>query len=278
MKNSGTIKSLLSLTVLVAAISACTIVPIRDEQKIVIKDAPEWVNKGSLIEGGSAGHIFYGVASNSLQGDMALQKSIADDRSMVEISRILTSYLEAVSNAYLSSATRSGDHRGNEESVLRKIDEVALRQVNENVTSQIDDAITRQFKQTVTPQFKSEVSRQIIEVSRRKIKVAVANQVDFLRELEYVIAMQLKETVSLQIKKTTKINMAGARVVENWRDPTSNTIWTLSELDLKHVKNTISEINDMNVDLKNYFEIHAEGIFDNVIRERDNVNPFLRKR
>ena len=46
----------------------------------------------------------------------------------------------------------------------------------------------------------------------------------------------------------------------------------------EHVKNTISEINDMNVDFKNYFEIHAEGIFDNVIRERDNVNPFLRKR
>jgi len=81
----------------------------------------------------------------------------------------------------------------------------------------------------------------------------------------------------IRSKKTIKVNLAGARTVENWRDPKTNMMWTLSELDLAHVKGTIAGISDMNVDLKSYFEANAEIVFDRIIRDRDNVNPFARR-
>ncbi len=273
MKNSGAIKNIIILALLVATISGCNLELIKDEAKVVIKDAPEWVNNGSRIEGANDGRVFKGVSSASLRGDMALQKSLADDKSLTEVARVLSSYLEAVSNDYLMSASKSSDYRG-EEGVPHKISETASRQINESVMSQIDDAIARQFKSAVPPQFRSEISRVVKEMATRKIRAAVSNQVDFLLELEDDILIQLKEAVSLQIKKSTKVNMAGAQIIESWRDPKTNMIWSHSELDMKYVKSTIEGISDMNVDLKHYFERNAEEVFDRLIRERDNVNPF----
>ena len=277
MKNLITIKKLLAFAVLGAVISGCAIEPIRDEYKVIIKDAPDWVNKGSMISGGKEGRLFIGVSSVTLQGDLALQKSIADDRSKAEVAKVLLSYMDEVSNEYLSNSERSGRNQIHEESVLRKIDESALRQINESAASQIEDAMTRQFKEALTPQFKNEISRQIKAVATRKIRVAVSSQVDFLREIEEDISAQIKEAVAYQIKKTIKVNLAGARIVENWRDPKANMMWTLSELDMVHVKSTIAEISDMNVDLKSYFEANAEIVFDRIIRDRDYVNPFTRR-
>lgn len=277
MKNLTAIKNLLAMVVLGSVISGCTIEPIRDETKVVIKDAPDWVNKGSMILGGKDGRYFHGVSNAPLQGDMALQKSIANDRSMAEVGRVLLSYMDVVSNEYLNNSERGGSNRIHDDAVLRKIDESALRQINESVASQIDDAISRQFKETVSAQFKSEISRQVKEVATRKIRVAVSNQIDFLRELEEDISAQIKDSVAHQIKKTIKLNLAGARILDSWRDPKSNTIWSLSELDMTHVKSTIAGVNEMNVDLKSYVDANAEIIFDHIIRDRDSVNPFTRR-
>ena len=277
MKNLITIKKLLAFSVLGVVISGCTIEPIRDEYKVVIRDAPDWVNKGSMISGGKEGRLFIGVSAVTLQGDLALQKSIAEDRSKDEVARLLLSYMDEISNEYLANSERSGRKRIHEDSVLRKIDESALRQINESVASQIDDAMTRQFKEALTPQFKNEIYRQIKEATSRKIRVAVSNQVNFLIEIEEDISTEIKEAVADQIKKTIKVNLAGARIIENWRDPKTNMMWTLSELDMLHVKSTIAGISDMNIDLKSYFEENAEITFDRIIRDRDNVNPFTRR-
>lgn len=277
MNNLIAIKNIFAGAVLGIIITGCTIEPIREENRVVIKDAPEWVNKGSMIFGGKEGRLFIGVSSVTLQGDLALQKSIADDRSKAEVARVLLSYVNEVSNEYLSNSEKSGRNRIHDESVLRKIDESALRQINESAASQIEDAMTRQFKEALTPQLKNEISRQVKEVSARKIRVAVSRQVDFLREIEEDISAQIKEAVAYQTKKIIKVNLAGARIVENWRDPKAHMMWTLSELDIMHVKSTVAEISDMNVDLKSYFEENAEIVFDRIIRDRDNVNPYRRR-
>jgi len=77
-----------------------------------------------------------------------------------------------------------------------------------------------------------------------------------------------EEAVSRQIKNTTKINMAGARIIGSWRDPKSNTIWSIAELDMNHVKSTMAGVNDMNPDLKRYIETSADNIFDRVAKEK----------
>lgn len=277
MKNLTAIKNLLAFVILATVVSGCTIEPIRSDEKVVIPGAPDWVNKGTQIVGDSDTRLFRGVSSISLRGDMALQKSIVDDASMAEVAKILSSYMDAISTEYLTNSERSGSSRNHEDSVLKKIDESALRQINESVSAQIDDAIARQFKSSVSPRFKTEISNQINDVGRRKIRVAISNQVDFLRELEEDITTQIKEAVANQIKRTIKTNLAGARHVETWRDPKANLLWSLSELDMKYVKSTVSGMSEMNIELKSYFEANAELVFDRIIRERDNVNPFARK-
>ncbi|MFA6901587.1 MAG: hypothetical protein WC236_00750 [Gallionellaceae bacterium] len=157
-------------------------------------------------------------------GEMALQKSIVDDASMAEVAKILSSYMDEMSTEYLTNSEGSGNSRNHEDSVVKKIDESALRQINESVSAQIDDAIARQFKSSVSPGFKSEITNQTNDVARRKIRVAISNQVDFLRELEEDISTQIKEAVANQIKKTIKTNLAGTRHVENWRDPKTNIL------------------------------------------------------
>lgn len=189
MKNLTVIKKMLSFVVLVAVISGCASESTQVESNLGIKGAPDWVNKGSNTLSSKDGRLFHGVGSASPMGDLALQKSVADDRARAEVARVLSSYLDVVSNDYMASA-KSTDTGVNEEAVSR------------------------------------------------------------------------------QIKNTTKVNMAGAKIIGSWRDPKSNIIWSIAELDMQHVKSTMAGVNDMNVDLKRYIETSADNIFDRIAKEK----------
>ncbi|MDO8412691.1 MAG: hypothetical protein Q7S51_02755, partial [Gallionellaceae bacterium] len=127
--------------------------------------------------------------SASARGDMALQTSVADDRARAEVARILSSYLDVVSNDYMSAA-KAGESHTTEEAVTR------------------------------------------------------------------------------QIKNLSKVNLAGARIIGNWRDPKSDIIYSIAELDMNHVKSTLAGVNDMNEDLKRYIDSRADNIFDRVAKEK----------
>jgi hypothetical protein len=189
MKNITVLKKILSLAMLVAVFSGCSSEPTKVESNLGIKGAPDWVNKGSNILSTKDGRMFHGVGSATPMGDEALQKSTADERARAEVARVLSSYLDVVSNDYSASA-KSGDTGVNEEAVSR------------------------------------------------------------------------------QIKNTTKVNMAGARIIGSWRDPKTNTIWSIAELDMQHVKSTMAGVNEMNADLKRYIETSADNIFDRIAKEK----------
>lgn len=76
-----------------------------------------------------------------------------------------------------------------------------------------------------------------------------------------------EESVSRQIKALTKVNLTGAKIIGNWRDPKSNIIYSIAELDMKQVKDTLAGTQDMNADLKRYIETSADNIFDRVAKE-----------
>lgn len=193
MKNFDAIKKMFVFAVLVTAFSGCGTEPTQVESDLGIKGAPDWVNEGSSAVSTKDGRMFHGVGSASPMGDMALQKATADDRARAEVARVLSSYLDVVSNDYTASA-RSGE-TGDKNTGLNE------------------------------------------------------------------------EAVSRQIKNTTRINMAGARIIGSWRDPKSNTIWSIAELDMKHVKSTMAGVNDMNPEVKRYIETSADNIFDRVAKE-----------
>lgn len=274
MKNYICIKNLFIFTLLAPVISGCSLEPVQQEN-INIKGAPEWVNKGSTTASIKEGRMFYGVSYAKPQGDLALQKSIADDQSKAEIIRVLNNYLDVVSSEFMLSS-RTDSVSVNEDIIDRRLEQAAVRQVKEVVTLQIEDAVSRQFKdkESISAQFKEEIARKIKDFSARQIRDAISYQTDFVRQLEEVITRQIKEAVSNQIKHTSQAHLVNSRVIGNWRDPRTNNIWTISELDLRNVKATMSGINDMNADMKRFFEQNADGIFERIIRDRENINPF----
>jgi hypothetical protein len=77
-----------------------------------------------------------------------------------------------------------------------------------------------------------------------------------------------EEAVSRQINALTKVNLTGAKVIGNWRDPRTNIIYSIVELDMKQVKSTLAGTQNMNQDLKRYIESSADNIFDRVANEK----------
>lgn len=188
MKRSHLIAKLLSMALIAVAISACSSTT-KVESDLGLKSAPDWVNEGTNILNDKSGRLFHGVGSSSPTGDMSLQKSVADDRARAEVARVLSSYLDVVSNDYMSAA-KTG---------------------TTNIT---------------------------------------------------------EEAVSRQIKALTKVNLTGAKIIGSWRDPKTNIIYSIAELDMNHVKSTLAGTQDMNEDLKRYIENSADNIFDRVAKEK----------
>lgn len=266
----------LVLAACIISLAACAFEPHQSDRGEIINGAPEWVNKGSYFTTNRDGNMFYGVSSANPQGDLALQKSIADDRANAEVVRVLVTFFDTVTYEFLS-ASRYEDSSAREDATYRRIEANASRLVKQSISSQIDDAIARQFKGGVSTQFKEDVTNNVTDASARDIKESMSFQIDFLRHVEDVITKQLKEAASRQMKSTAQAHLASARNIGNWRDPRTNAIWSISELNLRNVKKTMSGINDINVELKQYFDINAENIFERIIKERNNYNPFSLK-
>jgi hypothetical protein len=189
MNNSHHIAKLISMALIAVAIAACSSTT-KVESDMGLKGAPNWVNEGTNILNEKDGRLFHGVGSASPTGDMALQKSVADDRARAEVARVLSSYMDVVSNDYMASAKAGGAANVSEEAVSR------------------------------------------------------------------------------QIKALTKVNLTGAKIIGNWRDPKTNIIYSVAELDMKQVKSTLAGTQEMNEDLKRYVETSADNIFDRVAKEK----------
>jgi hypothetical protein len=90
------------------------------ESDLGIKGAPDWVNKGTQAVNDKDGRLFHGVGSSPSLGDDALQRSTADDRARAEVARMLSTYIDAVTNDY-SAAAGTGANANADQSVSRQI-------------------------------------------------------------------------------------------------------------------------------------------------------------
>jgi len=110
----------IAAAVMAVALAACgggkTVV----ESDLGIKGAPDWVNKGTQAVNDKDGRLFHGVGSSPSLGDEALQRSTADDRARAEVARMLSTYIDAVSNDF-SAASGTGSYAAADQSVSRQI-------------------------------------------------------------------------------------------------------------------------------------------------------------
>lgn len=77
-----------------------------------------------------------------------------------------------------------------------------------------------------------------------------------------------EEAVSRQIKNLTQVNLSGAKIVARWLDKRSNTVYSIAELDVKQVKDTVGATREMNDDVRRYVQTNADNIFDRVAQEK----------
>jgi hypothetical protein len=69
---------------------------------------------------------------------------------------------------------------------------------------------------------------------------------------------------SREISNVTKINLSGARIIGHWRDKKSGVIYAIAELDMEHLKQTLSQVSAMNEGLKGHFSTQGDNIFDRI--------------
>lgn len=153
------------------------------EGDLGMDDAPDWVNEGTTTIDNEDGRYIYGVGSVGRMPDMSLQTATADNRARAEVARVLSSYMNVVSQDY-SGAAGSGDGAYSEQSVSRQIDNI------------------------------------------------------------------------------TRLNMSGVRIIRRWKNEENGAIYSLAELDMQRVKDTVAKVEMMNADFKQYFEANADRIFD----------------
>ncbi len=72
------------------------------------------------------------------------------------------------------------------------------------------------------------------------------------------------QSVTRQIKALTKVNLTGAKIAGRWKDKHTGTIYAIAELDMRHVKQTVGNVSDMDAGLRQYIQEHGDNIFDRV--------------
>jgi len=73
-----------------------------------------------------------------------------------------------------------------------------------------------------------------------------------------------QQSVSREIKNLSQLNLAGAKIIGRWKDDKNGTIYSIAELDMKYVKQTLETAKNMNKDLQQYLTSNANNIFDKV--------------
>lgn len=110
----------LGLLMSLAACSSSTKV----ESDLGMEDAPDWVNEGSQALNTDDGRLIHGIGSAPKMSDFSLQRSTADDRARAEVARVLSSYMNVVSQDYLATAG-TGDDSIDEQVITRQVENVS---------------------------------------------------------------------------------------------------------------------------------------------------------
>jgi hypothetical protein len=78
-----------------------------------------------------------------------------------------------------------------------------------------------------------------------------------------------QQNASREINNVTKVNLTGARIIGHWRNQKDGIIYSIAELDMKHVKDTLQNVETMNAGLKNYIAEHGDNVFDRIANKED---------
>lgn len=78
-----------------------------------------------------------------------------------------------------------------------------------------------------------------------------------------------EQLITRQINALSKVNLTGAEIIGHWHDKRSGIVYSIAELDMKHVKETLGHVEDMDAGLKLYIQNNADNIFDRMRSKGD---------
>lgn len=113
----------LLVCLLAGALAACAGGRTEIESDLGIEDAPDWVNEGSQALNNDDGRLIHGMGSAPKMRDEQLQRATADDRARAEVARVLSSFMNVVSQDFVATAG-TGTETVDEQAISRSVENV----------------------------------------------------------------------------------------------------------------------------------------------------------
>lgn len=75
-----------------------------------------------------------------------------------------------------------------------------------------------------------------------------------------------QQVVNQLVDKYTHLNMADVQIADHWRDPQSERVYSVAELDMAHIKASLEQAGNAHRGFTHYLKSQAEVIFDGIAR------------
>ena len=70
------------------------------------------------------------------------------------------------------------------------------------------------------------------------------------------------QSVSRSIENLSNLNITGARIIGRWKDKRTGMVYSIAELDMKHLKKTVEQVELMNPNFGKFIQQQGENVFD----------------
>ena len=116
------------------------------------------------------------------------------------------------------------------------------------------------------------------ETAEQRARAEVARQLDsYVTALyrDYQVATGVgqdkaaleEQHIDGTLKNLSQVTVRGAKVIEFWRHPESDTLYALVRTDLTAMKSAIAEMREIDPEFRDYVNVNAEQAFKNLDRQ-----------
>jgi len=77
-----------------------------------------------------------------------------------------------------------------------------------------------------------------------------------------------EQSVSREIQNLSQINLTGAQIIGRWRDKRNGNIYSIAELDMKQMKQTLEKAKQMSPSLRDFLNRESNNIFDRLAGDK----------
>ena len=77
-----------------------------------------------------------------------------------------------------------------------------------------------------------------------------------------------EQAVSREIQNLSQINLTGAKIIGRWRDKRSGNIYSIAELDMKRMQQTLEKAEQMSPSLRDFLNRESDNIFDRLAGDK----------